>query len=236
MGYGKTILARDDVMDGVPEMIAGGPGRGDVSGRDQARHRPPADPMTPGEVIPADGRASCCNAGRADDASAIVTNTGDRPIQVGSHYHFFEVNRALRFDRAAGLRVCGWTSRPGRRCASSPASSARAAGRARRPAHRARPERAGQRIARRLMPAVRARARSERASGRLVQVARTARATPRTSGRQSAIASGWRIRTARRSGAGSHVYGEEAVFGGGKVIRDGMGQGRATHAAVPPTW
>src|SRR6185312_8404166 len=41
------------------------------------------------------------NAGR-HTATLTVTNTGDRPIQVGSHYHFFEVNRALRFDRLAG--------------------------------------------------------------------------------------------------------------------------------------
>lgn len=46
------------------------------------------------------------NAGR-QAISLEVTNTGDRPIQVGSHFHFFEVNRALRFDRAAayGLRL-----------------------------------------------------------------------------------------------------------------------------------
>ena len=42
------------------------------------------------------------NAGRRT-ATLTVSNTGDRPIQVGSHFHFFEVNRALRFDRAAAL-------------------------------------------------------------------------------------------------------------------------------------
>ena len=42
------------------------------------------------------------NAGRRT-ATVTVSNTGDRPIQVGSHYHFFEVNRALTFDRAAAL-------------------------------------------------------------------------------------------------------------------------------------
>ena len=42
------------------------------------------------------------NAGRRT-ASVTVSNTGDRPIQVGSHFHFFEVNRALKFDRAAAL-------------------------------------------------------------------------------------------------------------------------------------
>jgi len=46
------------------------------------------------------------NAGRAT-AEVLVANTGDRPIQVGSHAHFFEVNRALGFDRAAtfGMRL-----------------------------------------------------------------------------------------------------------------------------------
>jgi urease beta subunit len=46
------------------------------------------------------------NAGRAT-ARIVVRNTGDRPIQVGSHYHFFEVNSALRFDRqqAYGMRL-----------------------------------------------------------------------------------------------------------------------------------
>lgn len=46
------------------------------------------------------------NAGRPT-ATVLVSNTGDRPIQVGSHFHFFEVNRALKFDRAAayGMRL-----------------------------------------------------------------------------------------------------------------------------------
>ena len=56
-------------------------------------------PMIPGEITgPED--VIVCNAGRA---SVIVTvvNTGDRPVQVGSHYHFAETNPALSFDRAA---------------------------------------------------------------------------------------------------------------------------------------
>ena len=61
--------------------------------------------MIPGEVIPADGEIEL-NAG-APVTVLRVANTGDRPIQVGSHYHFFETNPALRFDRAAarGLRL-----------------------------------------------------------------------------------------------------------------------------------
>ncbi len=54
--------------------------------------------MIPGEIIPAAGEIEL-NAGRPTVA-LTVANTGDRPIQVGSHYHFFETNAALAFDRA----------------------------------------------------------------------------------------------------------------------------------------
>ena len=53
--------------------------------------------MIPGEVLPADGEIEI-NAGRAT-IEVAVANTGDRPIQVGSHYHFYETNPALAFDR-----------------------------------------------------------------------------------------------------------------------------------------
>ena len=61
--------------------------------------------MRPGEILPADGEI-VLNAGRAT-RTLSVANTGDRPIQVGSHYHFFETNPALVFDRAAarGFRL-----------------------------------------------------------------------------------------------------------------------------------
>jgi urease subunit beta len=61
--------------------------------------------VIPGEVIPADGEIEL-NAG-APAVTLRVANTGDRPIQVGSHYHFFETNPALAFDRAAarGMRL-----------------------------------------------------------------------------------------------------------------------------------
>lgn len=54
--------------------------------------------MIPGEVIPAEGEIEI-NAGR-DTVTLSVANTGDRPIQVGSHYHFYETNEALSFERA----------------------------------------------------------------------------------------------------------------------------------------
>src|SRR5579871_1596854 len=55
--------------------------------------------MIPGEVIPAQGEIEL-NAGRPA-ITLTVSNTGDRPIQVGSHYHFSETNAALAFDRKA---------------------------------------------------------------------------------------------------------------------------------------
>ncbi len=61
--------------------------------------------MIPGEVICAEGAIEL-NAGRKT-LELSVTNLGDRPVQVGSHFHFFEVNRCLSFDRAAayGFRL-----------------------------------------------------------------------------------------------------------------------------------
>ncbi len=61
--------------------------------------------MIPGELIPAEGDLTL-NEG-AEVTTLMVANTGDRPIQVGSHYHFAETNPALEFDRTAahGLRL-----------------------------------------------------------------------------------------------------------------------------------
>ena len=61
--------------------------------------------MIPGEIIVAAGEIDL-NAGRPT-ATVTVANTGDRPIQVGSHYHFYETNSALAFDReqARGYRL-----------------------------------------------------------------------------------------------------------------------------------
>ncbi len=61
--------------------------------------------MIPGELFPAAGEITL-NAG-AKAVTLMVANTGDRPVQVGSHYHFAETNPALEFDRAAarGLRL-----------------------------------------------------------------------------------------------------------------------------------
>ncbi len=61
--------------------------------------------MIPGELIAAPGEIEL-NAGR-ETATVVVANRGDRPVQVGSHFHFFEVNDALDFDRATarGFRL-----------------------------------------------------------------------------------------------------------------------------------
>jgi urease subunit beta len=61
--------------------------------------------MIPGEIFPADGDIEL-NADRAT-VTLTVANTGDRPVQVGSHYHFAETNAALDFDRVAarGMRL-----------------------------------------------------------------------------------------------------------------------------------
>ena len=61
--------------------------------------------MIPGEIFPVEGVLEL-NAG-LETISLTVANTGDRPIQVGSHYHFFETNPALQFDRAQarGMRL-----------------------------------------------------------------------------------------------------------------------------------
>ena len=61
--------------------------------------------MIPGEILTDDGEHEL-NAGRTT-VTVTVSNTGDRPVQIGSHYHFYEVNPALSFDREAarGFRL-----------------------------------------------------------------------------------------------------------------------------------
>lgn len=61
--------------------------------------------MIPGEIFPAEGEIEL-NAGR-ESVALTVANTGDRPVQIGSHFHFAEANAALDFDRTAarGLRL-----------------------------------------------------------------------------------------------------------------------------------
>ena len=63
--------------------------------------------MKPGEILPPPDAAPLAANTGLPTVTLEVTNTGDRPVQVGSHYHFFETNTALHFDRAAarGFRL-----------------------------------------------------------------------------------------------------------------------------------
>ncbi|HSZ81150.1 MAG TPA: urease subunit gamma [Polyangia bacterium] len=105
MSMGTRILRADEVMDGVAELIT--EVQVEATFPDGTKlvtvHNPipsgaDADVVGIGAVLPVDGTITI-NAGRAA-LTLEVANTGDRPIQVGSHYHFAETNPALRFDRA----------------------------------------------------------------------------------------------------------------------------------------
>jgi len=63
--------------------------------------------MKPGEILPAKGELELNKDKKRNPVTIEVANSGDRPIQVGSHYHFFETNEALKFDRkrAKGMRL-----------------------------------------------------------------------------------------------------------------------------------
>jgi urease subunit gamma/beta len=105
MEFGATILTTDDVLPGVDRLV----GVLQVEGffEDGQKlvtlHEPirsgsePVRGVQPGEVVAAEGEIEL-SPGR-ETVVLNVSNTGDRPIQVGSHYHFFEVNRALSFTR-----------------------------------------------------------------------------------------------------------------------------------------
>ena len=110
MEAGAHVITADQVMDGIAEMIhdvqveATFPdGTKLVTVHNPIRGAHGA--MVPGEVLTEPGDI-LMNEGR-ETASVTVANTGDRPIQVGSHYHFFEANPALHFDRSAarGMRL-----------------------------------------------------------------------------------------------------------------------------------
>jgi urease subunit gamma/beta len=105
MEFGATILTTDDVLPGVDRLV----GMLQVEGffEDGQKlvtlHEPirpgreRVERVVPGEVVAAEGEIEL-----SPDRETVVlnvSNTGDRPIQVGSHYHFFEVNRALSFTR-----------------------------------------------------------------------------------------------------------------------------------------
>jgi urease subunit gamma/beta len=103
MEMGAHVVAADQVMDGIAAMIhdiqveATFPdGTKLVTVHEPIRGAD--DALIPGETLAASGDI-VMNEGR-DTITLEVANSGDRPIQVGSHYHFFETNPALKFDRA----------------------------------------------------------------------------------------------------------------------------------------
>lgn len=114
MGFGSSILTTDDVMPGVASLLdilqvegMFPDGTKLVTIHEPIRPREGAEPDTlmPGELLPLEGEIEL-NAGRPR-VEITAVNTGDRTIQIGSHYHFFEVNKALDFDRAKafGMRL-----------------------------------------------------------------------------------------------------------------------------------
>jgi urease subunit gamma/beta len=118
MSYGKTLLTTVDVMSGVESMISDI--QVEATFADGTKlvtvHSPilevidngtnTSDNIIPGEVITKLSEEIKLNLGRPTIKIKVV-NSGDRPVQVGSHYHFYETNKALQFDRKAtrGFRL-----------------------------------------------------------------------------------------------------------------------------------
>ncbi len=113
ISFGSTLLSTDDLLPGVSDLISMIQVEGTFP--DGTKLVTVHDPIRPGKkkvggVSP--GELDCeegeieINAGRRSVTIKVV-NTGDRPVQIGSHYHFFETNKALEFNRASafGLRL-----------------------------------------------------------------------------------------------------------------------------------
>ena len=109
ISFGSTLLSTDDVMPGVAHLMPMIQVEGTfpdgtklVTVHDPIRpgkkKTKKSEQVCPGEVLPSSGDIEI-NQGRRKTSMKVV-NTGDRPVQVGSHYHFFETNRALDFNRA----------------------------------------------------------------------------------------------------------------------------------------
>ncbi|MCB1379745.1 MAG: urease subunit gamma [Alphaproteobacteria bacterium] len=108
IAWGSTLLTSDDVMPGIADLMPMIQVEGTfpdgtklVTIHDPIRPGALArgeDHVEPGEIVTPDGNIEI-NAGRRKVTLKVV-NTGDRPVQIGSHYHFFETNKALDFDRA----------------------------------------------------------------------------------------------------------------------------------------
>lgn len=113
MEVGASIITTDDVLPGVAKLVGTlqvepvfPDGQKLVTIHDPIKPgKEPVKGVEPGEIVPGEGEI-VLNEGRAT-VKLVVKNMGDRPVQVGSHYHFFEVNPALEFDRAQafGMRL-----------------------------------------------------------------------------------------------------------------------------------
>lgn len=110
MTLGATLLTTDDVLPGVAGLMGlltvegqfpDGPKMITIHNPVRPGSAAPEEAVRPGEVLTAEGDIEL-NAGR-ERITLTVLNTGDRPVQVASHYHFFEANKALQFDRAAAF-------------------------------------------------------------------------------------------------------------------------------------
>lgn len=110
IGFGSTLLNTDDVMPGVADLLPvlqvegtfpDGTKLVTVHQPIRPGQLPLAVMPTPGEIISPEGDIQL-NSGRPTTTVRAI-NTGDRPVQIGSHYHFFEVNKALDFPRAAAF-------------------------------------------------------------------------------------------------------------------------------------
>jgi urease subunit gamma/beta len=112
MSFGSSVLSTADVLPGVAAMVPILQVEGVFPDGTKliTIHEPirpaasaAASTLEPGRILAGEGDIELC-AGRPRKTLEVV-NTGDRPIQVGSHYHFFEVNRALDFDRSAAFAM-----------------------------------------------------------------------------------------------------------------------------------
>jgi urease subunit gamma/beta len=110
IGFGSTLLNTDDVMPGVADLLPvlqvegtfpDGTKLVTVHQPIRPGQLPLAVMPTPGEIISPECDIQLNNGRPTTTVRAI--NTGDRPVQIGSHYHFFEVNKALDFPRAAAF-------------------------------------------------------------------------------------------------------------------------------------
>lgn len=106
ISFGATLLNTDDVLPGVVELLSvlqveatfpDGTKLVTVHQPIRPGKEPDEARRRPGEILAQDGQVEI-NAGRRRVQLRVV-NTGDRPVQIGSHYHFFEVNKGLDFDR-----------------------------------------------------------------------------------------------------------------------------------------